>query len=109
MAVQGVTLRNSYPIEIAATAETVDVAITGGVGAVPICCRNIDSPDTYTLYEKIGTKLVALDQSVHGNDFWQTDFDAASKRYAITFNLPLDGKANSTWVFTKRVPFEKKK
>jgi hypothetical protein len=29
-----------------------------------------------------------LDQSVHGNDFWQTDFDPVRKRWQITYNIP---------------------
>jgi hypothetical protein len=27
---------------------------------------------------------------VHGNDFWQTDYDAVSNTWQITYNLPLD-------------------
>jgi hypothetical protein len=28
---------------------------------------------------------------VHGNDFWQTDYDPAAGRWEITFNVQLDG------------------
>ncbi len=31
-----------------------------------------------------------VDQSVHGNDFWQTDYDAASGTWEITYSVPLD-------------------
>ena len=35
----------------------------------------------------------ALDQSVHGNDFWQTDYDPSTRRWSRTFNIPAaDGK-----------------
>lgn len=27
-------------------------------------------------------------QSVHGRDFWQTDYDPATGRWSQTFNLP---------------------
>ena len=42
-----------------------------------------------------------LDQSVHGNDFWQADFNAGDQTYSLTYNLPLDGKSSSTWVLKK--------
>jgi hypothetical protein len=29
-----------------------------------------------------------LDQSIHGNDFWQTDYDASTKSWRQTFNIP---------------------
>jgi hypothetical protein len=99
--VTGGTLRNSYPILIDATGETVQVSIQGGVGFVPICFRGLPSPAGYTLCEQVGGKRIPLNQAVHGNDFWQTDYDAATKRYTLTFNLPLDGKKSSTWILTK--------
>ncbi|MBT4757527.1 MAG: hypothetical protein HOO08_03950, partial [Opitutae bacterium] len=40
---------------------------------------------------------VALDQSVHGNDFWQTDYDAKSNSFKMTFNLPLDKCGQTEW------------
>jgi hypothetical protein len=30
-----------------------------------------------------------LDQSVHGNDFWQTDYDAGTKTWSQTYNVPI--------------------
>ncbi|MBT3193211.1 MAG: alpha/beta hydrolase fold domain-containing protein [Verrucomicrobia bacterium] len=78
-----------------ATVATVD--ITGGIGYVPIRFENLDSND-YALYEVKQDKEVLLDQSIHGNDYWQTDYDAASRSYKMTFNLPLDGKPTSKWV-----------
>ena len=43
------------------------------------------------------------DQAVHGNDFWETSFDPESKTYTLTYNLPLDGKTETTW-FLKKIP-----
>lgn len=75
--------------------------IRGGVGYVPVRFEGLKSIEGYKLYEKNGEKLVPLDQSVHGNDFWQTDFASASQTYSLTYNLPLDGKSSSTWVLKK--------
>jgi hypothetical protein len=29
-------------------------------------------------------------QAIHGNDFWQTDYDPATRRWSQAFNLPRD-------------------
>ena len=80
--------------------DVVTVDIRGGVGYVPIRFENLASND-YALYEVKEGKEVLLDQSIHGNDYWQTDYDAASDSYTMTFNLPLDGKASSKWHLKK--------
>jgi hypothetical protein len=53
------------------------------------------------LYEVVDGKEVKLDQAVHGNDFWQVDRDDDGT-YQLTYNLPLDGKAESVWRLKKR-------
>ncbi|MHC4086241.1 MAG: hypothetical protein ACYSU3_15290 [Planctomycetota bacterium] len=44
----------------------------------------------FTLERKDGSNWILLDQSVHGNDFWQTDYDPVSNTWQVTYNLPLD-------------------
>ena len=88
--------------------QTVTVDIKGGVGVVPIRFENLDSND-YALYEVKEGKEVLLDQSIHGNDYWQTDYDAASGRYSMTFNLPLDGKPTSKWLLKRKPALEQDK
>ena len=29
-----------------------------------------------------------LDQNIHGNDFWQTDYDPTTSTWSRTYNLP---------------------
>ncbi|MCE5328294.1 MAG: hypothetical protein LLG01_17975 [Planctomycetaceae bacterium] len=86
-----------YPIIIQADEPTVEVSLKGGVGYVPIRFEGLKSIDGLALYEVAGGKEIKLDQAVHGNDFWQTDYDAATKTYSLTYNLPLDNKPQSTW------------
>jgi hypothetical protein len=31
-----------------------------------------------------------IDQSVHGKDYWQADFDAEARTWEITYTIPLD-------------------
>lgn len=78
---------------------SVTVDIKGGVGYVPIRFDGLPIADGYRLYEQVAGKLIPLDQSLHGNDFWQADYEATTKTYSLTYNLPLDGKPTSRWVF----------
>ena len=92
--------KGSRPTSRAGYPDVVTVDIKGGVGFVPIRFENLASND-YALYEVKEENEVLLDQSIHGNDYWQTDYDAASGRYTMTFNLPLDGKPSSKWLLKK--------
>jgi hypothetical protein len=99
--VTGGTLEKNYPVLIRATGPEVKVEIEGGVGMVPIRFDGLPSATGYTLYRQNGDQLTPLDQSVHGNDFWQTSLDPGSGTYSLTFNLPLDGLKTSNWVLKK--------
>ena len=88
---------NRYPIEIRAESSVVEVAIKGGAGYVPIRFHHLKSINGLALFEVTDGKEIQLNQAVRGNDFWQVDFDEADKTYQMTYNLPLDGKRESTW------------
>ena len=96
--VDGGTLLHNLPIVIGAEKPEVTVAIKGGIGYLPIRFEGLKNPDGYAIYEIVNGEELKLDQSVHGNDFWQTDHDAATDSYQMTFNLPVDGKLKSQWV-----------
>ena len=75
---------NSYPVRIAVNEnQLADVKIRGGVGFVPITFTGLTAPKGYALYID-GDRL---SQNVHGNDFWQTDYDAATHRWQQTYNV----------------------
>lgn len=95
--VNGGMMLNRYPIEIRAESPVVEVSIKGGVGYIPIRFHHLKSINGLALFEVTDGKEIQLNQAVHGNDFWQVDFDEADKTYQITYNLPLDGKRESTW------------
>jgi hypothetical protein len=99
--VNGGKLLQNYPLIILAEQPEISVAIKGGVGVVPIRFEGLSSHDGYRLFQVIDGKRIDLKQSVHGNDFWQTDFDATSKTYKMTFNLPLDEIGESNWILTR--------
>jgi len=100
--VTGGKLLHGYPITVAATKPEVEVSIKGGVGAVPLRFEGLRSTAGYALFLLQGGRRIPLDQSVHGNDFWQTDCDAESGTYKMSFNLPLDGVEETTWLLTQR-------
>lgn len=102
LAVSGGRVLQSYPIVIHVERPEVGVTIQGGIGAVPIRFEGLESNKGYRLYRVTGGKRTQFDQSVHGNDFWQTDYDAATATFAMTFNLPLDGLGESKWIFARQ-------
>jgi hypothetical protein len=93
----GGMVKHTYPLIILAERPEVQLKISGGVGAVPVRFDGLDSP-ACSLYQVEDNKRIKLDQSVHGNDFWQTDYDPVSGTYSLTFNLPLDGQRTSGWI-----------
>jgi len=88
----------NYPLVIQVEKPDVTVTVKGGVGAVPIRFEGLKSSQGYRLYQVVNGKRAKFDQSVHGNDFWQTDYDATTNSYRMSFNLPLDGLQESQWV-----------
>jgi hypothetical protein len=99
--VTGGTVGHRYPLVVRVQEPEVTVTITGGVGAVPVRFEGISSPVDYRLDRIVNGQRIPLDQSVHGHDFWQIDYDERTKINAITFNLPLDGLEESTWCLAK--------
>jgi hypothetical protein len=74
-----------YPsIQIVAENDVANLTLSGGLNYVPITIQNLTSHRGYDL--TINGKR--LDQSVHGKDYWQTDFDPKSKRWSQTYNIP---------------------
>lgn len=101
ISVSGGKVKHDYPVIVQVEDAQVTVDITGGVGFVPIRFDALDSPYGYALHEVVDGQEIQLDQSVHGNDFWQADLDRATGTYRLSFNIPLDGKPTSRWVLRK--------
>lgn len=97
--VTGGLVKRNYPIIIQAQAPVVKLTIQGGAGAVPLQLQGLNSATGHQLFRLINGQHTPFDQSVHGNDFWQTDFDEATQTYTVTYNLPLDGLKSSKWTF----------
>ena len=100
--VTGGEVLRTYPLVIQVDKPEVAVTIEGGIGAVPARFTGLTSNIGYRLYQIVKGRRVLFDQSVHGNDFWQTDYDEITNSYGMTFNLPLDGLRESKWVLTRQ-------
>ena len=83
--------------------QTAEVTVQGGVGYVPVTFTELTSPDGYALF----VDNQRINQSVHGNDFWQTDYDPATQRWRQTYNLALPAGQTHTIQFTIASPKNK--
>jgi hypothetical protein len=84
-------LLHRYPLQIEVDADGgAEFTVTGGRGYVPVTLAGLARHDGCQLVEIRDGRPHPVDQSVHGNDFWQIDFDASTRRYSRTYTLPLD-------------------
>ncbi len=90
----------SYPLRVAVDDhQAAEVTLRGGLGYVPVTFTGLTAPDGYVLL----VDGQPIKQAVQGNDFWQTDFDAATQRWQQTFNLALSiNQAHTIRVERKR-------
>lgn len=83
-------LERRFPdVRVKAVNGSAELVLTGGLGYVPVTVTGLASPG--------GSVLIfdgkPLDQSVHGKDFWQTNYDEASGTWSRTYNVPIkDGE-----------------
>jgi hypothetical protein len=82
---RGTRLHCHPDVRIRVAGDQAALSLTGGLGYVPVTFTGLTSP--------VGQVLL-LDgrppnQGVHGNDFWQTDYDPATQRWSQTYNIPI--------------------
>ena len=87
----GKLVRN-YPLALTADAQgRAACEVDGGIGYVPVTFNG--------LKDYRGFQLLVdghpLNQAVHGNDYWQTVYDACQGRWRLTYNLLRDGQGPS--------------
>lgn len=80
---------SSYPVMIKTVNEDTAAQFTlrGGLGYVPVQFTGLKSYKGYKLQVQKNGEWEDVDQSVKGNDFWQCDYDYATKTYTRTYNV----------------------
>jgi len=94
----------NYPVEISVSSkQRAQFDVSGGVGYVPVTFAGLKDYKGHSLHRVCDGKITEEDQSVNGNDFWQTDYDPVTETWSITYNINLDASATSgrsvTFVF----------
>lgn len=86
-------LQRRHPaVTVSTVDDTAEFTLAGGLGYVPITFTGLSSPQGHALF----VDGQPVDQSIHGNDFWQTDYDPLSRRWSRTYNVPLkDGRSHT--------------
>ena len=83
-------LIRARPTTIQAFRDRAEFTITGGLGYVPITITGLGDYRAPILEVKEGDEWRAIDQSVYGKDFWQTDYNAQNHTWEITYSVPMD-------------------
>lgn len=94
------TLQQVYPdVRVRADKDRATFTLTGGLAYVPVTFTGLTRPAGHTLFVD-GQRV---DQSVHGRDFWQADYDPATRTWSCTYNVPItDGEPHSVKLTTAR-------
>lgn len=83
-------LLDAYPIRIEASNNKASFTATGGLGYVPLIISNVGKYRNPELFEKLNDEWKKVDQSVHGNDFWQSEYNTKTSTWDISYNLDMD-------------------
>ena len=62
---------------------------------MPVTFSGLEDYRGLSLHRACDGKVVEEDQSVNGNDFWQTDYDPVQESWSITYNVNLDASVAS--------------
>ena len=83
------TLERRHPdVRVRTEKDTATFVLTGGINFVPMTFTGLSSPRNF----KLTVDGVPLDQSIHGSDFWQTDYDPETRTWSRTYNIPPSGQ-----------------
>ena len=94
-------ITQTYPTVIQAEkgGEAAQITIKGGLGYVPITFTGLTSYSGYSLMKKTDDGWEKVDQSVHGNDYWQVWYDSEKGNYEWTYNVLHDGNPDSVYEY----------
>ena len=78
-----------YPIEIMSAEASIaaQFKLQGGLGYVPVRFKGLKRHDGWQLEKLTSGSWKKVNQSVHGSDFWQSNFDSLTGTWTLTYNL----------------------
>ena len=89
-------LIHHYPTQIkVGNNDTATFAISGGLGYIPITISGLSNYQSPALYWFFEGRWQLIDQGYYGNDFWQADYDAETKTWDISFNVPVENNPST--------------
>lgn len=92
-------LEGLYPsVRVQVVRACAEFSLEGGLGYVPVTFTGLASAEAYALF----LDGQPVDQSVHGSDFWQADYEAAARQWQLTFNIPVSPGASHTVRLVKK-------
>ena len=84
------TVQHTYPVVVRVDdSGMAEFEIEGGISYVPIVITGLASSHDGQLLERLGDVWCAVDQAVHGNDFWQTEYDPDTRTWTRIYNVDL--------------------
>ena len=84
----GTTVK-SWPLTVPAGREREAVfSLHGGLGWIPVRLSGLTRPDAVELYSVTPAGRERVEQGPPGRAYWQTDYDEATDRWRVTYNLP---------------------
>jgi hypothetical protein len=90
------TVEQLFPVQIKVADNQAAFTVTGGLGHVPFTFTGLSDYRGPVLEENLNGVWTPLNQAVHGNDFWQCDYNAGTGAWEITFTANLDGPEYQT-------------
>ena len=78
------------PTAILVKKDCAEFTVTGGLGYLPFTLTGLSRWRGPVLEEKTATGWTVIDQSTHGKDFWQTDYDVDTRTWQISYSVPVD-------------------
>lgn len=99
------TVLNETPIKVACVDEqssgatVAEITVTGGMSWVPMTFTGVKHYAGYHLEQLVDGQWVKVDQSVSGNDYWQTYYDSVSCTYEFTYNVEHLGGSDAVYQY----------
>lgn len=88
-------VHTSYPITIDTQNNTALVNISGGASYIPLVFSNITDVTDPMLWRAADNCWEIVDQSYHGKDFWQTDYNPSTDSFEIIYSVNQDTEDDS--------------